>query len=146
MDTSTAAGTRETADVKNNGELVRLWLDALSVASKEEENWRKCAQNAVDLYRQSRNTPDGESSNRKFNILHSNVETIVPALYNSTPVPDVRRRYGDADPVGKIAAQVIERGISYSIDSYDFDHTMKLVTKDTEIVGRGIPRIRYTPY
>src|SRR5690606_18921301 len=28
-----------------------------------------------------------------FNILHSNVETIVPAIYNSTPVPDVRRRF-----------------------------------------------------
>jgi Membrane protein involved in colicin uptake len=144
METDTAAGTRETAKVDNNGELVRLWLDALAISSKEEENWRKRAQEVVDLYRQS--SHNGESSNKKFNILHSNIETIIPALYNSTPVPDVRRRFNDPDKVAKQVADIQERCLSYSVDAYDFDHVMKVTVKDSELVGRGTARVRYKPY
>ena len=144
--TDTAQATRETDEVANKSELVKLWLDVISVSSREEENWRKAAQNATDLYRQSATSAEAGGTNKKFNILHSNIETIVPALYNSTPVPDVRRRYNDPDPTGKQVADILERCLSYSVDSYDFDHTMRLVTKDMELPGRGTARIRYKPY
>jgi hypothetical protein len=144
-----AVATQETYEqaTKSDSDLVRLWLDALSIASQEEEDWRNNARKAVNLYRQA----SGESEERvdekkKFNILHSNIETMLPALYNSTPAPDVRRRYNDDDPAGKTVCDIQERCISYSIDMYDFDNTMRLATFDAEVTGRAVTRIRYRPY
>lgn len=131
-------------DAKDESSRVRLWLDAISIATKEEDTWRQDAQNALDLYRQSTEKDAGPV--KKFNILHANVETLCPALYNSTPIPDVRRRFNDADPIAKNVADIQERCLQYSVDSYDFDHVMKLAVKDGEITGRANIRVRYKPY
>jgi hypothetical protein len=120
--------------------LVEAWLEAIEFAEKEEKDWIDQAERAVEAYR-----GDPKSSSRSFNIFHSNTETIVPALYNSTPVPDVRRRYNDDDKVAKAAGDVIERAISYSIDVYDFDSLMLAGVKDMAIVSRGMARVAYEP-
>lgn len=117
---------------------VEVWLRKLADATEEEKDWRKMAEEAVDVYE----ADDGKTS---FNIFHSNVETLVPALYNSTPVPDVRRRYGDSDPVAKMTVDMLERAISYSVDQYDFDGDMRGVVRDAVVPGRGVLRIRYEP-
>lgn len=142
-----AVATVETFDeaAKDQSSLVRLWLDAISISSTDEEHWRKTAQNATDLYRQS-GSADSHSSNKKFNILHANIETLCPALYNSIPIPDVRRRFNDSDPIAKTVADIQERCLQYSIESYDFDHVMKLAVKDSELTGRSVDRVRYKPY
>lgn len=67
------------------------WLQRISSAETREDDWRKDAEAAEKTY-----ACDPKAKNGKlydFNILHSNVETIVPAIYNSTPVPDVRPRF-----------------------------------------------------
>ena len=127
-------------ETERSTDFVKMWLDALSKSESEEKDWRVSAENALEIYRGKKS-----ARGRSFNILHSNVETLCPALYNSTPRPDVRRRYADPDPVAKTAGDMIERALSFSIDNYDFDSTMKLVIRDGEIVGRGVPRVRYTP-
>ena len=146
----TAQGSKESyAKAVEEGDpaLVGLWLDAIQLSTKEEENWRKEAQNAVDLYRQSKvRNSDFYNSTKKFNILHSNIETIIPALYNSRPVPDVRRRFNDPDPIAKQVADILERALSYSVDNYDFDHTLAMTVKDSELPGRAVARVRYKPY
>jgi hypothetical protein len=119
---------------------VKMWLDALARADEEEKEWRRKAEETLEIYRGKRT-----SRGRKFNILHSNVETLCPALYNSTPVPDVRRRFSDPDPVAKAVSDLIERALAFSVDAYDFDAVMKAVIRDGEIVGRGVPRVRYLP-
>lgn len=123
---------------------VRLWMSALSTADREEKDWRKEAENTVKRYRQDES---GETSTdavkSRFNILYSSVETTVPALYNSAPVPDVRRRFNDKDPVGKYGAQIIERALSTQLDSHDFDNVMETAVRDEELVGRAITRVRY---
>lgn len=120
---------------------VRMWLDALHLADTEEESWRKKSEETIELYRGKKKS----TTNRSFNILHSNVETICPALYNSTPVLDIRRRYADDDPIGKAVSDILDRAISFSIDAYDFDSVMRGVVKDGELPGRGIARVRYIP-
>jgi hypothetical protein len=120
--------------------LVEAWLEAIECAEKEEKDWIDQAERAVEAYR-----GDAKSSSRSFNIFHSNTETIVPALYNSTPVPDVRRRYNDDDKVAKAGADVIERAIGYSVDVYDFDGLMLAGVKDMAIVSRGMARVAYEP-
>jgi hypothetical protein len=135
-------GSLETRqDVEPGGAgLVQLWLDAIAVADKEEEKWRTRAKQVSDLYRDS-----GDRTTRRFNILYANVETIVPALYNSVPVPDVRRRFSDKDDAGRQVSQIIERALSYSVDAYDFDTVMADAVRDEQVVGRGISRVRYAP-
>jgi hypothetical protein len=119
---------------------VRLWLDALDLADKREEGWRKKADQVTERYRDEK-----ERKGYRFNILHSNIATLAPALYNSTPQPDVRRRFRDADPVAKAGAQILERCLSFAVDAYDFDGVMQAVVHDSLLVGRGVPRVRYVP-
>ena len=128
--------------LKTGFDMPALWLKKIERAKKDEEAWRKNASEAIAIY-EAGETKDAPKPS--FNILHSNIEITVPSLYNSTPIPDVRRRFGDADPMAKIAVDVIERALSYTIDTYDFDGQMVEVTRDAELAGRGQLRIRYTP-
>ena len=126
---------------KDEAGLARLWLDSIALARKNEEPWRKAAGEARERYR-------GDSQNqqgKRFNILFANTQITLPAIYNSTPIPDVRRRFGDADPAGKVAAQVLERSLSYSFDAYDFGGNMRAAVFDSVLAGRGVLRVRYEP-
>ena len=145
--TDAVEATRESPqDAKNEGEFVRQWLDALELADKEEKDWRKLGDDADKIYRQSAPAGEGEKArDRKFNILHANVETLSPALYNSTPIPDVRRRFADPDKTSKAVADLLERCISYSVDSYDFDEVMQFSVLDAQLPGRAVTRVRYVP-
>lgn len=120
---------------------VEIWLKKIERARKDEETWRKAGENACKIYEAG----DEKDADTAFNILHSNIETLVPALYNSTPTPDVRRRFNDKDLLAKQGVDIIERAVSYSIDQYDFDGTMTEAVKDSELAGRGTARVRYEP-
>lgn len=119
--------------------LVRRWLSEWEIADKAEKTWRKDVREVWDLYH-SKNPADNT-----FNILWSNVETLRPAVYNSTPRPDVRRRFRDADPQGKVASTVLERALTFQLDHNDFDHEIQQVVLDVLISGRGIARELYVP-
>ena len=144
-DADTSAGSLERPDDAGKGKagLVALWLDAIALAGKEESDWRDGAADALAAYKGE--VKDKARAQRRFNILFSNVETIAPAVYNSVPTPDVRRRFSDDDPVGRTAAQVLERALSSSVDGYGFDPIMRRSVKDTLITGRGVVRVRYEP-
>ena len=144
-DADTSAGSLERPDDAGKGKagLVALWLDAIALAGKEESDWRDSAADALAAYKGE--IKDKARAQRRFNILFSNVETIAPAVYNSVPTPDVRRRFSDDDPVGRTAAQVLERALSSSVDGYGFDPIMRRSVKDTLITGRGVVRVRYEP-
>lgn len=119
--------------------LVELWLRKIEAQEEEEKAWRKDAQQAIEIYESD------DKANIHFNILNSNVETLVPAVYNSTPVPDIRRRFGDADPIAKQVVDVAERLVSYSVDQYDLDAEIISAVKAALVPGRGAVRIRYSP-
>jgi hypothetical protein len=121
--------------------LARLWLDSITLTRKNEEAWRKAAGEARDRYRGDKENQQG----KKFNILYANTQITLPAIYNSTPIPDVRRRFGDTDAIGKVAAQVLERSLSYSFDAYDFGGNMRSAVFDSVLAGRGVLRVRYEP-
>ncbi len=116
-----------------------LWLKRIKAAKAEEDDWRKQACEAVKIYEADK---DNKTS---FNLFHSNVETLNPALYNTTPIPDVRRRFGDKDPVAKMGADIIERAVSYSLDQYAFDAVMMATVRSATVSGRGTARVRYKP-
>ena len=83
----------------------------------------------------------------KFNILWSNVQTLIPAVYARLPKADVSRRFGDNDPVARVASQLIERALDFEIEHYtDFRSTMKHAVEDRFLGGRGVAWVRYEPH
>jgi hypothetical protein len=137
---NTATYESKSEAVQDEQDLVKLWLDQIERSGSDEKEWRDDAEKAEETY----GSKDG-AKNRDFNIFHANIETLVPALYNSTPIPDVRRRFADKDPIGKVVSDIIERSLSYSVDTYDFDGLMHAAIKDSEITDRGVARVRFLP-
>jgi len=83
----------------------------------------------------------------KFNILWSNVQTLIPAVYARLPKADVSRRFGDNDQVGRVASLLIERALDFEIEHYpDFRSTMKHSVEDRFLGGRGTSWVRYEPH
>jgi hypothetical protein len=124
---------------KGDQAIQRRWLLELKLADKRESDWRKQSKLIIDRYR---------GKNRKknsFNILWSNTETLMPAIYSSLPKPDVRRRFKDADPVGKAVSDVLSRALEFQIDIEQFDTSLKHDLLDMLLTGRGVSRIRYVP-
>jgi hypothetical protein len=138
---NTATYESKSEAVQDQKDFVKLWLDQIERSGSDEKDWREDAEKAEKVYQAK-----DDSRNREFNIFHANIETIVPALYNSTPIPDVRRRFADKDPIGKVVSDIIERSLSFSVDTYDFDGTMHCTIKDSEVTDRGVARVRYVPY
>lgn len=127
-------------------EFVRRWISELTLAQDAEKGWREQAKRIYGIYEGGDPNKDGSArADRSFNILWSNTETLLPAVYNSSPQPDVRRRFRDADPVGKAVSMVLERSLSYAIDTEDFYDALEDAALDCLVTGRGIVRVKYEP-
>ena len=119
--------------------IVRRWLAELDIAARTEKDWRKEASEIIEIY-------EGEKQKQNsFNILWSNTDTLSPALYNSTPAPDVRRRFRDADPLGNAASTVIEREWGFQLDQFPADREAKKAVLDMLLQGRAVWRAEYMP-
>lgn len=134
-----AGGTIETRAEweKSPADFCKNWITAIEMAGKEEEDWRTDANVALDRYRL-----DKGGRGKNYNILYANTQTTVPALYNSEPLPDIRRRFMQKDKVGEVVASILERGIQVQAEMYDFDGCMKAAVKDRQLQGRGVTRVR----
>lgn len=137
-----ADSNAEVDDVTKDKDRYRVWMNQITDAQKREKMYRKVALKCVELY-EAKNP-----SLNPFAILYSNTETLVPALYNARPIPIVKRRFNDEDPVGKLAAEVATRVNKYLIEvesaDYDsFDENMQAEVLETAVTNRGNVRYRY---
>jgi hypothetical protein len=125
---------------------VQKWLNVISQYDNEFKKWEGRTQKIVKRYRDdNRNQNTNETA--KFNILWSNVQTLIPAVYARLPKADVARRFGDNDPVARVASQLIERALDFEIEHYtDFRSTMKHAVEDRFLGGRGVAWVRYEPH
>lgn len=119
------------------------WMGQEKIAEKEENQWYKKARKIIKRYRDERPETNRDT---KFNILWSNVQTLLPTLYARTPKADVERRFLDEDPAGRLASILLERSLTYSADHFDFDDMMLAVTQDRLLPGRGVARVLYVPH
>ena len=117
------------------------WNDRIKAAEKREEKWIKSAAAAEKAYLVDEDAADGVIP--EFNIVFSNIETIVPSIYNSTPVPDIRPRHNNKDDIGKEVADILERAISTLIDDDRLDAEVEKVAQDAFLAGRGVLRIKF---
>lgn len=117
----------------------RRWKKELHLSEKRERDWRNEAEKIVKRYR-------GEEKKRnRYNVLWATTETLRPAIYNSKPNPDVRRRFRDADPLGKAVGEVLERGLFVVFDADEPDLSIKNDLLDSLLPGRGVSCVRYVP-
>jgi len=121
---------------------VEKWLQQIADALRREKNWRGDAVEALEIYNGER------KAQTPFNILYSNVETLLPALYSAQPRPRVERRYKDENPLGKAAAVVGQRALEFEVDTnsteYEtFDGAMQDAVIDALVPSRALTRVRY---
>lgn len=129
------------ADQPEQAKSAQHWTDALTLAKKEFRPWEERGAKIVKRYRDDRTETAGD---KRYNILWSNVRTLLPAVYAKKPKAQADRRYKDADPIGRTAAQILERCLQYEIDHYsDYDAALKNSVQDRLLPGRGVAWIRY---
>jgi F0F1-type ATP synthase membrane subunit b/b' len=121
----------------------------LSVVGGYENEFAKWQARVKKILKRYRDDTRGQTGNEtaKFNILWSNVQTLIPAVYSKLPKADVSRRFGDSDPVSRVAGMLLERAIDFEIEHYpDFRATMKHAVEDRFLGGRGVAWARYEPH
>lgn len=127
---------------KDPAEPVRYWLAEIAAARKRDSDYRKEGKRVRAIYA-------GEKKEQTpFNIVFSNTETMLPAMYSAIPRPIVQRRYKDEDPLGKASADAGQRCLEFlldtNIDGYEtFNESMKAVTLDALLPGRGLSTAKY---
>jgi hypothetical protein len=121
----------------------------LRVVGQYDNEFAKWQARTKKILKRYRDDTRGQSGNEsaKFNILWSNVQTLIPAVYAKLPKADVTRRFGDGDPVGRVASQLLERALDFEIEHYpDFRSTMRYCVEDRFLGGRGVAWVRYEPH
>lgn len=118
------------------------WVLELHAAHEREKEWRKRGEAVVQRYRDER---EANTSQRKVNILWANTEVLKASLYPSSANPDVRRRFGTNDKIGRNAAIALERSLSYCADAYGFDCAINQALEDALLPGRGVCWEVYEP-
>jgi hypothetical protein len=122
------------------------YLRIIGQYDNEFAKWQARTKKIVKRYRDDSRGQGGNEAAR-FNILWSNVQTLTPAVYAKLPKADISRRFGDNDPVGRVASQLLERAIDFEIEHYpDFRSTMKYDVEDRFLGGRGTAWVRYEPH
>ena len=121
-------------------------LHNVAAYDNDFKKWEARAQKIIKRYRDD-NRSQNTNETAKFNILWSNVQTLIPAVYARLPKADVSRRFGDNDQVGRVASLLIERALDFEIEHYpDFRSTMKHSVEDRFLGGRGTSWVRYEPH
>ncbi|TIT64356.1 MAG: hypothetical protein E5W90_22930 [Mesorhizobium sp.] len=147
-----AKSDKRTPDQQKQGAALReegsKWLARVEAAGKLEKNWMDDAEKAVKAYTGETRSQDLTSSTAlggtyDFNILFANTETIVPAIINSPPAPDIRRRFADEDPAAADVAEIIERAIRKQVDDSKLQVELEAQAQDGFLAGRGIVRLRF---
>lgn len=121
---------------------VTWWLNEIAASKKREKDYRETGKKVLAIY------GGDKSDTTPFNILFSNVETLLPALYSAVPRPVVQRRFKDDDPLGKQAAMAGQRVLEFLVDTnvegYEtFDEGVRAATLDALLPGRGVTCLKY---
>jgi hypothetical protein len=130
---------------KRPDEIARHWLASIKQA---EEHYKAFFNRGDKITRRYRAELEQSESTggAKFNLFWSNVQTLAPATYSRRPKVEVYRRFRDADPIGRLAAQILQRALQYEVDSgLDFHRALQSCVLDRLLPGQAVAWVRYEP-
>lgn len=127
-----------------SNELLARYKEEIKCYDKEAGGWDERARKIVRRYKDER-TPRQEKSAR-YNVLYSNVQTLLPAIYGKNPKADIERRFKDKDPLGRVTSNVLERCTDYFINTEAFRSSLRGALFDRLTAGRGSVWSRYVPH
>lgn len=137
---------RPTKEQAAKAKLVNEWLSHIASYEKVYKPWETRVERITKRYRDEDRDASRDGS-AKFNVLWANVQTLIPATFSKVPQPDVSRRFKDNDPVGRVAALMLERALDFEVQHYDnFRCTMRACVFDRFLGGRGTSWARYEPH
>jgi len=118
-------------------------LEEIKDANRRFREWRERGDRVESLYRGDGDGVNSDSD--KFKILWSITEMQRPLIYDQAPTPVARRRFLEEDEAARIASQVIERSLMYSMDleGHDYHEAMCDAREDFLLPGRGQCRVVY---
>jgi hypothetical protein len=120
----------------------------IDLYDKKFEDWETRAKVIIKRYRDDRGglEKDSRQNEARYNILWSNIQTMIPNVFARLPQPEVSRRYKDKDPVGRVASMILERALEYEVEAYpDYENAIRNSVEDRLLPGRGIAWVRYMP-
>lgn len=120
------------------------WVAEIMLYEKEAQDWEKRARDICRRYKDKRNPTEEKLA--RFNILWSNIQTLLPSVYAKNPKTNIDRSFKDKDPIGRVTADVLERSVSYFVSSESFGRAMRQAVLDRLLSGRGDVWVRYEPY
>lgn len=136
---------------RGNAAKVQIWRREIKFAQEYAKNWTKEAENYVKDYENQEQasmhiweSPDFAQPKR-YNVFWANTQTLKPLLFSQLPAPNITQRYFDDDEVARIAAEMMERTISYFLECADAEEKFKQSRDDYLVVGRGCLRVVYEP-
>lgn len=133
-------------DKKDVATQLQDYLGSIAAYEREFKKWEERTARILKRYRDE-DRPSNKTAIARFNILWSNVQTLVPATFSKLPQPDVSRRFRDQDPVGRVAALILERALDFEVQHYaDYRQTMRQCVHDRFLGGRGTAWARYEPH
>jgi hypothetical protein len=126
-------------------EVFARWKAEIDFAQKDPKyvEWLTRSEKIVKRYRDERNEAD--QLRRKMNILWSNVQTLLPAVYGKMPKPIVERRFMDRDPAARLASTILERVCSFQMEVGYFNQSVSKSVLDYLLPGMGQTWLRYEP-
>ena len=131
-------------DRKRATSALKSWTDEVAAYERAFKDWESRVEKILKRYRDKRGA---NATSAKFNILWSNVQTLVPATFARVPKPDASRRFRDNDPIGRIAALLLERALEFEIQHYPtYRSTLRADVYDRFLGGRGTCWVRYEPH
>ena len=137
----------EQDDIRDDesGQDYTKWYNKIAAYEKTYQKWMGRSEKIVKRYRDDQRYQT--TPNSRFNILWSNVQVITPAIFARLPRPDVSRRFRDNDPIGRVAAMMLERALEFELEHYgDYKSAMNNAVLDRLLGGRGVAWVRYEPH
>ena len=116
---------------------VERWDAELRAYERTAEQWKQDRQRIGKRYALKDKPASQKTPSSRFNILWSNVETQMPALFSADPVPVAERQHRDNDPLGRIAATTIERATKTEMERDNLSEIVEQCTQDVLLGGRG---------
>jgi len=133
---------------ESNKETPEKYREIIRKYESDFKNWTTRGKEILKIYRDDEKVQiEGKAkrvwAQKSFNILWSNIQTMLPAYYSRTPQSLCERKFRDPDPAGKFAAEIAERVGDCLAKKPSYNDTVALCVKDRLLPGRGAAWVRF---